>query len=222
MRALTHSSYANEHPPETSNEALALVGDAALGLVVAEHVLADDPTAAVGVLTPRRAELVSGANLARWAADLGLGTLIRLRRGVDHTAGRARALPGPGAQAVPARRGRGGRAPGLADGGAHRSAADRRQHRALRRGLSVDAPRRIDVLGIAHVRRPAGLLLDVLARVGRAVRVHPARHPRGSRVRPLLHRAPLRRIGESALLHSGTAALSLRHPGRHHPDAVTG
>jgi len=90
MRALTHSSYANEHPPETSNEALALVGDAALGLVVAEHVLADDPTAPVGVLTPRRAELVSGANLARWAADLGLGTLIRLGRGEDQTGGRAR------------------------------------------------------------------------------------------------------------------------------------
>jgi ribonuclease-3 len=89
-RALTHSSYANEHPPETSNEALALVGDAALGLVVAEHVLTDDPTAPVGVLTPRRAELVSGANLARWAADLGLGTLIRLGRGEDQTGGRAR------------------------------------------------------------------------------------------------------------------------------------
>jgi len=90
MRALTHSSYANEHPPESSNEALALVGDAALGLVVAEHVLGADPTASVGVLTPRRAELVSGANLARWAADLGLGTLIRLGRGEDQTGGRAR------------------------------------------------------------------------------------------------------------------------------------
>jgi ribonuclease-3 len=90
MRALTHSSYANEHPPETSNEALALVGDAALGLVVAEHVLADDPAAPVGVLTPRRAELVSGANLARWAANLGIGTLVRLGRGEDQTGGRAR------------------------------------------------------------------------------------------------------------------------------------
>ena len=35
LRALTHASYANEHPPEPDNEALALVGDAALGLVVA-------------------------------------------------------------------------------------------------------------------------------------------------------------------------------------------
>ena len=90
LRALTHASYANEHPPEPDNEALALVGDAALGLVAAEHFVAGDPTASVGVLTPRRAELVSGANLARWAAGLDLGPLLRLGRGEDQTGGRAR------------------------------------------------------------------------------------------------------------------------------------
>ena len=66
------------------------MGDAALGLVVAEQVVAADPAAPVGVLTPRRAELVSGANLARWAADLGLGPLLRLGRGEDLTGGRTR------------------------------------------------------------------------------------------------------------------------------------
>ena len=90
IRALTHASYANEHPPLASHETLALIGDAALGLVVAERVLADDPGAPVGVLTPRRAELVSGANLARWAAELDLGALVRLGRGEDQTGGRAR------------------------------------------------------------------------------------------------------------------------------------
>ena len=64
-RALTHSSYANEHPPLADNEALAFVGDAALSLVVAEHLSRAEPGAPVGVLTPRRAALVSGANLAR-------------------------------------------------------------------------------------------------------------------------------------------------------------
>jgi ribonuclease-3 len=49
-----------------------------------------DPAAPVGVLTPRRAELVSGANLARWAVDLGLGALVRLGRGEEQTGGRAR------------------------------------------------------------------------------------------------------------------------------------
>ena len=90
IRALTHASHANEHPPQPDKEPLALVGDAALGLVVAEHVLAADPAAPVGVLTPRRAELVSGANLARWATELGLGPLLRLGRGEDQTGGRAR------------------------------------------------------------------------------------------------------------------------------------
>ena len=60
-RALTHASYAHEHPPAADHDRLAFLGDAVLGLVVAEHVIADDPDAPVGVLTPRRAELVSGA-----------------------------------------------------------------------------------------------------------------------------------------------------------------
>lgn len=58
--------------------------------MVAEHVVAVDPSAPVGVLTPRRAELVSGANLARWATGLGVGPLLRLGRGEDQTGGRTR------------------------------------------------------------------------------------------------------------------------------------
>jgi dsRNA-specific ribonuclease len=89
-RALTHASYANEHPPEPAQDGLAFLGDAALSLVVAERVLARVPEAAVGVLTPARAALVSGANLARWAEGLGLGALLRLGRGEEQTGGRGR------------------------------------------------------------------------------------------------------------------------------------
>jgi len=89
-RACTHASYANEHPPAASHEGLALLGDAALALVVAEHLLAEDPAAPVGVLTPRRAALVSGERLARWAAELDLGALVRLGRGEAQTGGRER------------------------------------------------------------------------------------------------------------------------------------
>lgn len=89
-QALTHASYANEHPPTPHHEGLALLGDAALGLVVAERLFADDPAAPVGVLTPRRAEVVAGANLARWAAELELGPLLHLGRGEDQTGGRTR------------------------------------------------------------------------------------------------------------------------------------
>jgi ribonuclease III len=89
-RALTHTSYANEHPPTAHNESLALLGDAALSLVVVEHLYASAPAATVGMLTPGRAELVSDANLARWAAALDLGELVRLGRGEEQTGGRAR------------------------------------------------------------------------------------------------------------------------------------
>jgi ribonuclease-3 len=89
-RALTHSSWANEHPPALHQESLALLGDAALGLVVAEHFLALEPAASVGTLTARRAALVSGERLAQWAAELELGRFLRLGRGEDQTGGRAR------------------------------------------------------------------------------------------------------------------------------------
>ena len=89
LEALTHRSWANEHPGARDNEALAFVGDAVLGLVVAEHLAASEP-AAVGVLTPRRAELVSGASLARWAERLSLGDCLRLGRGEAQTGGHAK------------------------------------------------------------------------------------------------------------------------------------
>ena len=48
IRALTHASYANEHPPAEHQLALAFLGDAALALVVAEHLVRAEPDAAVG------------------------------------------------------------------------------------------------------------------------------------------------------------------------------
>jgi ribonuclease-3 len=89
-RALTHASYANEHPPAPHHEALAYLGDAALALVVAEHLLGAGVDAPVGELTRRRAEVVAGANLARWAEDLDLGALLRLGRGEEQGGGRGR------------------------------------------------------------------------------------------------------------------------------------
>lgn len=89
-RAFVHASYAHEHPPVLHHEGLAFIGDAALGLVVAQRVFAEEPSAPVGRLTPRRAELVSGANLARWAVELDLGPLLQLGRGADLTGGRER------------------------------------------------------------------------------------------------------------------------------------
>lgn len=86
-RALTHSSYANEHPGASDNGALAFLGDAVLGLVVGEHLWRLHPGASEGMLTPKRAALVSGTNLARWATDVGLGSVLRMGRGEAQTGG---------------------------------------------------------------------------------------------------------------------------------------
>ena len=88
--ALTHRSFANENAGARDNERLALLGDAMLSLVVAERLLAAAPADPVGVLTPRRAALVSGENLARWAAAVDLGTHLRLGRGEEQMGGRAK------------------------------------------------------------------------------------------------------------------------------------
>jgi ribonuclease-3 len=88
LRALTHASYANEHPPERDNEGLAFLGDAVLGLVVAEWLCETAGDQPVGVLTSRRAALVAGETLARWAGELGVGAFLRLGRGEELTGGR--------------------------------------------------------------------------------------------------------------------------------------
>ena len=90
LQALTHRSYANEHPPEPDNDRLAFLGDAVLALVVAEHLWEMTPAEPVGVLTPGRAELVSGANLARLAERLEVGRWLRLGRGEQLTGGQAK------------------------------------------------------------------------------------------------------------------------------------
>jgi len=89
-QALTHSSFANEHPGTRDNGALAFLGDAVLALVVGEHLWRAFPDEPEGLLTPKRAQLVSGANLSRWAVTLGLGPVLRLGRGEEQMGGRER------------------------------------------------------------------------------------------------------------------------------------
>ncbi|HZO40513.1 MAG TPA: ribonuclease III domain-containing protein, partial [Methylomirabilota bacterium] len=90
--ALTHKSRAAEDASGgvADNESLEFLGDAVLGLVVADRLITDDPAATVGELTTRRSALVTGSCLARWAAGLELGALLRLGRGEDQSGGRVR------------------------------------------------------------------------------------------------------------------------------------
>ena len=90
-QALTHRSFANEWPDARDNGPLAFLGDAVLSLVIAERLWREHPAGPVGLLTPERAALVSGATLARWAEAIELGPHLRLGRGEEASGGGAKA-----------------------------------------------------------------------------------------------------------------------------------
>jgi ribonuclease-3 len=92
--ALTHRSLAYETNPETlpdpaaDNEQLEFVGDAVLGLAVAEALFRRFPNSREGELTRLRASLVSRRHLGEVAARIGLGDLLLLGRGEEQSGGR--------------------------------------------------------------------------------------------------------------------------------------
>ena len=91
-QALVHTSYLNENPGigVGSNERLEFLGDAALGVVVAQMLYNDYPDVDEGKLTELRAHLVRRDTLARAALQLGLGEALQLGRGEDAAGGRKR------------------------------------------------------------------------------------------------------------------------------------
>ena len=93
VKALTHSSYANENRGHSceSNERLEFLGDSVLGFVVADALYRRESELPEGRMTRVRAQLVCEDSLRRVATELGLGSYIRLGRGEEHTGGRNRA-----------------------------------------------------------------------------------------------------------------------------------
>ena len=92
--ALTHRSLSYERAPEESakpssdNEQLEFIGDAVLGLVVAEALFRRFPDSREGELTRLRASLVSRRHLANVASGIDLGSMLLLGRGEDQSGGR--------------------------------------------------------------------------------------------------------------------------------------
>jgi ribonuclease III len=88
--ALTHKSKAHEDPSGgvADNESLEFLGDAVLGLVVAEALFRAFPRYSEGQKSKIKANLVSTAALAEMAAHLGLGEHMILGRGEEKTGGR--------------------------------------------------------------------------------------------------------------------------------------
>jgi ribonuclease III len=91
-QALIHDSYVNENPAfaPTSNERLEFLGDAVLGLIVAERVYHDLPGYSEGQMTHLRAALVRRETLAKMAKDIGLGDYLYLGKGEEASGGRAK------------------------------------------------------------------------------------------------------------------------------------
>ena len=93
-QALVHSSYINENPhlAPDSNERLEFLGDAVLGLVIAERLFRDLPSSAEGELTKLRADLVCRGALAHAAKAIRLGDFLYLGKGEDASGGRHKPL----------------------------------------------------------------------------------------------------------------------------------
>jgi ribonuclease-3 len=97
LTALTHSSHAHETgsrtgtSDHTDNERLEFLGDAVLGLIASEELIARFPDLQEGQLSKLRAHLVSQNHLVTAAEQLRLGSYLRLGRGEEKSGGRHKA-----------------------------------------------------------------------------------------------------------------------------------
>ena len=95
-RALTHRSAGGRH-----NERLEFLGDAVLGMVMAEQLYRDCPSADEGDLSRLRSHLVRRETLGQIGADIGLGNWLRLGQGEMKSGGfRRRSTLANGLEAV--------------------------------------------------------------------------------------------------------------------------
>ena len=90
-QALSHRSWCGEQDGAPSNERLEFLGDAVLGLVVAEHSYRTYPDLAEGELAKIRSAVVNARVLAEVADELGIGEVLLLGRGEEASGGRTKA-----------------------------------------------------------------------------------------------------------------------------------
>ena len=81
--AFVHGSFVAEFPGvfDESNQRLEFLGDAVLGLIIAQELLTRFPEWPEGRLTQVRASLVDGQSLSKVGAKLGLGEWLVMGRG---------------------------------------------------------------------------------------------------------------------------------------------
>lgn len=91
-QALTHTSWLHEHPGEAAghNERLEYLGDAVINLAVSEALYARHPDDDEGILSARRAAIVSSTGLATLATRIDLGSYLSLGEGESARVGQQR------------------------------------------------------------------------------------------------------------------------------------
>lgn len=91
-QALTHTSWLHEHPGEAAghNERLEFLGDAVINLAMSEALYGRHPEDDEGVLSARRAAIVSATGLAALAARIDLGDYLQLGEGEASREGQQR------------------------------------------------------------------------------------------------------------------------------------
>lgn len=88
-QALTHPSFNNEQETGGGDyQRLEFLGDAILGMLLAETFFARFPEADEGELSRYRAQLAEQGSLAGIAREQGIGAFIRVGRGEEQSAGR--------------------------------------------------------------------------------------------------------------------------------------
>jgi ribonuclease-3 len=87
--ALTHTSWLHEHPGEAAghNERLEFLGDAVVNLAISQALFERHPDDDEGLLSVRRAAIVSAAGLAALAERIGLGEHLAIGEGELHRDG---------------------------------------------------------------------------------------------------------------------------------------
>lgn len=89
--ALTHPSFRHEHPEvREDNQRLEFLGDAVLGLLLAEQLFREKPAVDEGALTVLRSRCANGRVLAEIARGLALDECLRLGRGAGNDENRCR------------------------------------------------------------------------------------------------------------------------------------
>jgi ribonuclease-3 len=91
-QALVHTSWLHEHPDAAvgHNERLEFLGDAVVNLAISEALFVAHPQDDEGMLSARRASIVSTVGLARLAGRIDLGPSLLLGEGEAQRGGRRR------------------------------------------------------------------------------------------------------------------------------------